>query len=167
MISPEYCQLMARYNHWMNERLFAVCAKIDDSERKRDRGAFFKSIHGTLAHILWGDSLWLSRFTGEAFDAPAWGQGWVDDFDELGRRRAGTDEAIAAWAAAVSADWLAGTLEYVSRIGNRQMRIPRAIAAAHIFNHATHHRGQLTTLLSQMGIDPGSTDLPFLPGVSP
>ena len=66
MIAPAYCQLMARYNRWMNERLYALCAGLDDDERKRDRGAFFGSIHGTLNHLLWGDRMWLGRFTRRA-----------------------------------------------------------------------------------------------------
>jgi hypothetical protein len=57
MITPEYCQLMARYNRWMNERLYATCSAMQDVERKRDRGAFFGSIHGTLNHLLWGDRM--------------------------------------------------------------------------------------------------------------
>ena len=50
---------MAQYNRWMNGRLYAVCAEIPDAERKRDRGAFFKFIHGTFNHLLLGDRLWL------------------------------------------------------------------------------------------------------------
>jgi len=65
MISSEYCQLMARYNRWMNERLYTVLSEITDDERKRDRGAFFGSMHGTLNHLLWGDRMWLGRFIDE------------------------------------------------------------------------------------------------------
>ena len=65
MIAPEYCQLMARYNRWMNERLYALLAELSDAERKRDRGAFFGSMHGTLNHLLWGDRTWLGRFIDE------------------------------------------------------------------------------------------------------
>ena len=64
MIDVEYCRLLARYNRWMNERMFAALATLPDDERKRDRGAFFGSIHRTLDHILWGDRIWLGRFTG-------------------------------------------------------------------------------------------------------
>ena len=71
MISLEYCQLLARYNRWMNERLYAPCADMPDDERKRDRGAFFGSIHRTLNHMLWGDRIWLGRFTGTAVQASA------------------------------------------------------------------------------------------------
>ena len=72
MIAPEYCQLMARYNRWMNERLYALPAELSDAARKRDRGAFFGSMHGTLNHLLRGDRTWLGRFIDEpgATDIP-------------------------------------------------------------------------------------------------
>jgi uncharacterized damage-inducible protein DinB len=62
-----YFVTMARYNLWMNGRIYDCAGQLSDAERKRDRGAFFKSIHGTLNHILLGDRLWLGRFSGEAF----------------------------------------------------------------------------------------------------
>ena len=71
VISAEYCRLLARYNQWMNERLYAIAGDLPDSERKRDRGAFFGSIHRTLNHILWGDRIWLGRFTGTPYTIAA------------------------------------------------------------------------------------------------
>jgi uncharacterized damage-inducible protein DinB len=58
---------MARYNRWMNERLYECCSRLPDEARKRDMGAFFKSIHGTLNHLLLADRVWLGRFTGKPF----------------------------------------------------------------------------------------------------
>ena len=165
LVTPAYCQLMARYNRWMNERLYALCAEIDDAERKRDRGAFFGSIHGTLNHLLWGDRMWLGRFTGEPWTEPAFGAAMFDDFVRLARERDLTDTAVLDWAGRVTPEWLAGTLVYASRVDGRTREMPQAVAAVHMFNHGTHHRGQLTTLLKQAGRDPGVTDLPWLPGV--
>jgi len=91
MISREYCQLMASYNHWMNERLYAVCSEFSDAERRRDRGAFFSSIHGTLNHLLWGDRMWLGRFVGPPCTYPAFGADMFDTFDELRRDGSGVD----------------------------------------------------------------------------
>ena len=62
MITPAYVRLMAQYNAEMNRRLYAAAARLTDAERKADRGAFWQSIHGTLTHILWGDTQWMSRF---------------------------------------------------------------------------------------------------------
>lgn len=165
MISVEYCQLLARYNHWMNERLYGVASELSDEERKRDRDAFFGSIHRTLNHILWGDNVWLGRFTGTAFGVPAFGADMHADFAALARERNATDTAMLAWAGGLTPEWLAGTLEYRSASDGALRRLPRWIAAAHLFQHATHHRGQVATLMRQAGRDIGVTDLPWMPGV--
>ncbi len=122
MIAPSYCQLMARYNRWMNERLYALLAAVDDAERKRDRGAFFGSMHGTLNHLLWGDLMWLGRFVGEPCSVPAFGADMFADFAQLAREREVTDRRILDWAGGVSSEWLAGTLAYRSRVDGRNSR---------------------------------------------
>ena len=164
MISSDYCRLMARYNRWMNERMYALCATMTDSDRKRDRGAFFGSIHGTLNHLLWGDRMWLGRFAGPPCTHPQFGADMFASFDALRAERAATDGAMIDWADQVRADWLAGPLMYTSVVDGKTRRLSAAVAAVHMFNHGTHHRGQLTTLLKQAGIDPGVTDLPWVPG---
>jgi uncharacterized damage-inducible protein DinB len=165
MITREYCQLMARYNCWMNERLYALLAELPDEERKRDRGAFFGSMHGTLNHLLWGDRMWLGRFIDEPCAHPAFGVDMFEDFTLLAREREETDRKMLKWAGNVTAPWLDGTLSYVSKVDGRGREMPRAVAAMTLFNHGTHHRGQLTTLIRQAGRDPGPTDIPWLPGV--
>lgn len=165
MIDQPYCQLLARYNRWMNERLYALCADIDDAERRQDRGAFFGSIHGTLNHLLWADHMWLSRFTGRPKPATRIDEPVHDDFDELRRAREATDDEIDDWVAGIDDDWLAGPLIWTSGIDGRERNLPAWVAVTHFFQHQVHHRGQLTTLLSQLGLDYGITDLPFMPGV--
>jgi len=164
LITPEYCQLMARYNRWMSERLYALLSEVPDEERKRDRGAFFGSMHGTLNHLLWGDRMWLGRFIDEPCAHPAFGADMFEDFAALGEERGITDRKILNWAGSVTAPWLAGTLTYVSRVDGRKREMSNAIAVLQLFNHGTHHRGQLTTLIKQSGRDPGPTDIPWLPG---
>jgi uncharacterized damage-inducible protein DinB len=166
VITPEYCQLLARYGRWMNERMYATLATMSDDERKCDRAAFFGSIHRTLNHLVWADSIWLSRFTGVPYGHAAYGTDLFDDFAALATARASADTAILDWAGQLAPAWLASTLEYRSAGDGRLRRLPAWIAATHLFNHATHHRGQLTTLIKQAGVDPGVTDLPFLPGVA-
>ena len=166
MIGPEYCQLMARYNRWMNERLYALCAELTDSERKRDRAAFFGSIHGTLNHLLWGDRMWMGRFVGAPCMYPAFGADMFDDFATLKREREVTDQQMLEWTADVDPEWLASTFAYTSVVDGRRRSLPAGVAAVHMFNHGTHHRGQLTTLMKQAGVDPGVTDLPWLPGLT-
>ncbi len=166
MIAPEYCQLMARYSRWMNERLCALLSEFADEERKRDRGAFFGSMHGTLNHLLWGDRVWLGRFIGDACAHPAFGRDMYADFDGLRRERDITDTRILDWAGHVTPEWLGGELVYTSAADGKVRILPRAAAVVHLFNHGTHHRGQLTTLIRQAGRDPGVTDLPWLPGLT-
>jgi len=162
-MDPTAAQAMAQYNRWMNERLYECCARLPDRERKRDAGAFFKSIHGTLNHLLLGDKVWMGRFTGKPFAFTSLAQELHADFDELRAERASVDKAIIDWAKALSDEDFSRELSYTSAVKPQPRRYPFWLAVAHFFNHQTHHRGQLTTLLSQRGIDPGVTDLIWLP----
>jgi len=166
MISPEHATTMAAYNRWMNEKLYALCARLTDTERKHDAGAFFKSIHGTLNHLLLADRLWVARFNGEAFPVTSLDQELYADFAVLRLERVATDEAIERWAASLSQEDLAGELAYTTLVNPQPKRLPMWLATVHFFNHQTHHRGQLTTLLSQRGLEPGVTDLPWLPSLA-
>ena len=166
MIDPSCCQLLARYNRWMNERLYALAATMPEAERTRDRGAFFGSLHGTLCHVLWADRMWLARFLQRPYDAPAYGATMIEEFGELAREREATDTEILTWAGQLTADWLAAPLRYTRKADGRTATLDGWVAALHLFNHGTHHRGQATTLLRQAGVDPGATDLPWMPGVT-
>lgn len=163
MIDLAYCRTMAAYNRWMNERLYQACAGLGDAERKRDRGAFFRSIHGTLNHLLYGDRAWMSRFTGRDLGWKGPADELYADFGKLRAARAELDRTIEEWAGRLDSTWLAANFTYTSRIDGRTRTLPAWLLVAHMFNHQTHHRGQLTTLLAQLGIDPGATDLPWLP----
>ena len=163
-MSPlEQFRAMAVYNRWMNERLYGSCAQLTDAQRKEDVGAFFKSIHGTLNHLLLGDRLWLGRFTAQPFTAKSLDQELYSDFATLRGERATTDTQIEGWAKKLTDEILDGELAYVSMVNPAPRRCPVRLAVAHFFNHQTHHRGQLTTLLMQRGIDPGVTDLMWVP----
>ncbi len=159
----EWAHTLASYNRWMNERLYAQCAELPDEARKRDRGAFFRSIHGTLNHLLLGDRIWLGRFRAVPFAVRALDQELYADFAELRAERERTDGEIDSWAAALAPADFEGTLHYTSFVNPAPRSIPFWAAATHFFNHQTHHRGQLTTLLMQAGVDPGVTDLIWLP----
>lgn len=163
MMNAVDARRLAAYNQWMNERLYQVCAGIPDAERKADRGAFFKSIHGTLNHILLADRLWMGRFTGQEFRVDSLDQELCADFDDLRLGRAATDAEIVRWVHGLDDEALAGELTYTSMVNPEPRSFPMAKAVAHFFNHQTHHRGQLTTLLSQVGVDYGVTDLIWLP----
>lgn len=164
MADVELYQTFARYNQWMNEKVYAVCAGIDDAERKRDRGAFFRSIHGTLNHLLFGDRAWLGRFTGKPYETAPMGVDLYDDFAALRSARVAMDEDILAWSRNLTETWLRDDLSWTSGVDGKTRSRPGWLLASHLFNHQTHHRGQLTTLLCQQGHDVGPTDLPWMPG---
>ena len=166
MIDANYVQTMARYNHWQNRSLYAAAEGIGNAERRRDRGAFFGSIHATLDHLLWADRVWMSRWS----DVPAPVQGGKDSvrlheaWDDLARERRAFDGVILAWAANLAPDALAGDLTWFS--GGRQMECckPRWLLVTHFFNHQTHHRGQVHTMLTAAGAKPEDTDLMLMEG---
>ncbi len=160
-----HARAMADYNAWMNAKLYEAAAALSDAGRKSDQGAFFKSIHGTLNHILLADRVWLARFGGPAFPARPLDTELYADFGELCGERAATDAAIEAWVAGTTDVVLAGILSYTSITAPRPRTMPLWMAVAHFFNHQTHHRGQVTTLIKQQGIDPGVTDLMWSPSV--
>lgn len=162
----EIYEALARYNHWMNERLLEVCAALPDEQRKRDVSAPFRSIHGTWNHILLADKVWLGRFTGSPVRFASLAEELYSDFDELRLERAQTDAEIEAWVASLTGESLAAPFTYVSMINPRPFTMPLYLCATHFFNHQTHHRGQLTTLLEQLGVDFGVTDLIAMPGVA-
>jgi uncharacterized damage-inducible protein DinB len=161
----EQARALARYNTWMNDKLYAACATLSDEERKRDRGAFFKSIHGTLNHILLADLIWLGRFEGRPFAFRSLDQELHAGFDELYAERMAVDARIERWAAGLTDAELEAKLEFTSAITKRKHAPALWKLVAHFFNHQTHHRGQVTVLLSQAGVDYGVTDLFLLPGL--
>ena len=163
MITPEYARTLARYNRWMNGKLYTCAASLDDAGRKADMGAFFKSIHGTLNHLLLADRVWMGRFVGPAFVPPSLAHELYAGFGDLRREREATDAAIEAFAATLDEARLRGTLRYTSISPPAPQEKPLALALAHFFNHQAHHRGQVTTLLMQRGVDPGVTDLLAMP----
>jgi len=164
MITAAYIRTMAAYNAEMNRRLYGAAARLSDAERRQPRGAFWGSIHGTLTHILWGDQQWMSRF--DSWPKPTTpikqSAGMIEDFGVLGAEREKADASIQRWAAEADDNWLAGDLTWFSGAANREVRAPLRLLVTHFFNHQTHHRGQLTTLLMQEGIDPGVTDLMWI-----
>lgn len=161
----EQARLQARYNTWMNEKLYAACATLSDEERKRDRGAFFGSIHGTLNHLLLADSVWMGRFEGKPFAFKSLDQELYASFDELKAQRASLDERIQRWADGLTDAALEAQLPFTSAITKQSYAPKLWKIVAHFFNHQTHHRGQLTALLSQARVGYGITDLFLLPGV--
>lgn len=165
MITPDYCRTMARYNAWQNRSLYGAADGLGDAARRLDRGAFFGSIHDTLSHLLWGDTIWMSRFDGwDAPDVSISDSGrFVVDWDRLKAMRLDADRRIVQWAGRVVADDLTGDLSWYSGAIGREITRPRALLVMQVFNHQTHHRGQVHAMLTAAGARPDDTDLPFMP----
>jgi uncharacterized damage-inducible protein DinB len=165
MIDLGYVQGMARYNRWQNENLYGVADTLSDAERRRNRGAFFGSIHATLNHLLWADRIWMSRLA--RTPSPDGGipesVSLYGDWGDLKRERKAFDAVIIDWADRLDAASLAGELAYYSGAIKRDVRKPKWLLVTHMFNHQTHHRGQVHCMLTQAGGKPGDTDLPFMP----
>lgn len=150
--------MMARYNRLANEILYDACGKLSDRDRKASRQAFFTSIHGTLNHIMVGDRIWLARFAGKTVPSSGLDDILYDAFDDLCAARAAEDTRIEAFAEALTEADLARTIRYRNHTG-RTFEDPLPLLATHLFNHQTHHRGQVHDLLSQTEVPPPSLDL--------
>lgn len=162
-------QLMALYNRDMNHRLYELLKPLAFDDLTKDRGAFFKSLFGTLSHILNADILWMKRFCGhpsaKAFE-PVMAFASPKDLDDIlfpdlkswAKARFELDALIMQAIATLTEDDFATSLEF-SRLNGDRHKKPLGLALSHFFNHQTHHRGQITTLLSQIGLDIGVTDV--------
>jgi uncharacterized damage-inducible protein DinB len=166
---------LARYNAWMNGRLYDAAEGLPVSERQLDRRAFFGSIEGTLNHLLWADRTWLRRFAAQGVPFPAladdllalpdgasYGTVLHADWQGLREARRALDAAIVRWIDEMPPEFLLRTLRYANTKGVLRAQ-PAWQPLTHLFNHQTHHRGQVTALLVQAGVDPGVTDLVALP----
>lgn len=166
MITPAYCHQMARYNSWQNEQIFAALDGQSHEVLTQNRGAFFGSILGTLNHLLWGDLMWMSRFDADS-TAPggtiAASVGLTPDHNAWRAQRLQTDAAIARWANATSTQALARDLTWNSSAAQREVRCSLALCVVHMFNHQTHHRGQVHAMMTQIGLTAPVSDLVFMP----
>jgi uncharacterized damage-inducible protein DinB len=169
MPNREDIALFASYNASMNRKLYAAAATLPQDALLADRGAFFGSVIGTLNHIVAGDTIWLRRFMAHPSDFPSLRamagiaapagltHRYSDDLDSLREHRVRLDAIIEAMAAELSDADLAQPLLYRNSRGDFRKNFGALLL--HLFNHQTHHRGQASTLLSQLGVDIGVTDL--------
>lgn len=166
MISADHVRLMAKYNRWQNGSVYGAAELLSEEQRQADKGAFFGSIHATLNHILWADQMWMHRFAGSPRPEPAGiedSRTYYSSWEDLRRERATFDSAIGDWAKNLSDDWLIGDLTWYSSSLHSEIIRPRWMLVTHMFNHQTHHRGQVHCLLTGFGVQPEDTDLPFMP----
>lgn len=154
----QHFQMLARYNTLANRRLYEACTKLSNAERKRIRQAFFKSIHGTLNHIMIGDRIWLGRFEGKQMPSTGLDTILYEDFSQLHEARIAEDQRIETFAADLTPEFLGSTIQYINNAG-RVYTDPANLLVAHFFNHQTHHRGQIHDMITQTEIAPPSLDM--------
>jgi uncharacterized damage-inducible protein DinB len=169
-MTPQIASLMAHYNRWMNDRVFAAAATLDAATLAADKGAFFGSILGTLNHIAVADTIWLHRFARHEASFSSLGalagfprpssltRSLAPDLEGLRGYRRDLDALIERWVAELTPGHLSAPLTYGNMAGVESSRSFGALLQ-HFFNHQTHHRGQVSTLLFQSGVDVGVTDL--------
>jgi len=159
-MTAEYFLTLARYNAWANWRLYAACAELKEAEYRKQRPAFFRSIHGTLNHGLVGDRVWMGRIEGVPSGVAALDQILHDDFASLREAREAEDARIVDHVGALEDGDLARVVRYrtVSQ-PQTDMATRLDLVLGHMFNHATHHRGQVHDQLSQTAMPPPPLDL--------
>ena len=158
MDAVTHFQILARYNTVANQRLYEACARLDDAELRRPRSGSFGSIHALLNHILLGDRIWMSRFEGGGRTTPPLNSILYDEFAALRSARVEEDARIERFFSAADAFALSRPLAYTNSKGEDYVD-PLPVAVIHLFNHQTHHRGQVHTMLAQAGVTPPSLDL--------
>ncbi|WP_299030555.1 DinB family protein [uncultured Sulfitobacter sp.] len=166
MIQKDYVVQMARYNAWQNNQLRDVLKHLDQAELELDRGAFFGSIFGTLNHILWGDTIWMSRLCSDVAAPKLSGDQSTDCTPTYGvwdAERFRLDGRILIWAQTLSNMDLQGEESWFSGATNQHLTRPRSVCIAHMFNHQTHHRGQISQMLKVIGVTTPVSDLIFMP----
>jgi uncharacterized damage-inducible protein DinB len=148
MTPTAHYRMFGHYNAWANGRLYDAAAQLTSEQYRADRGAFFKSVHGTLNHLLVTDRIWMARFTGEG-DAPNRLDAILfETLETLRAARAAEDRRIVEFVEALDDRPIAGTIKYRRVSSPEQFEQQLAPTLAHWFNHQTHHRGQLHALLT-------------------
>ena len=148
-LSAHY-RMFGGYNEWANQRLYDAAAQLSDEQYRSDRGAFFKSVHGTLNHLLATDRIWMQRFTGEGTAPDRLDVILHETLDGLRFAREAEDRRIVGYVEGLDDTRLAGTIRYRRVSTPEVFEQPLAPALAHWFNHQTHHRGQVHALLTSL-----------------
>lgn len=151
-------QMLARYNRIANERLFTQCALLDDGEYRKQRAGSFGSIHGLLNHIMVGDRRWMGLFEHGERQTPRLSLILYESFTDLRTAREREDTRIEAFFANVDGTFWAQSLAYTNSLGKDYVDAA-PVACSHLFNHQTHHRGQIHVMLSQTPVPPPSLDM--------
>lgn len=157
----DHLSRMARYNRWANERLYAALQGLSTDAYHRARPAFFGSIHGTLNHILVGDRHWLARIEGLPRPDLMLDDQPYGDFASLEAARKAEDDRMIRLTDGYDETGLDRAIRYRTITSPADIETPLHLCWLHLFNHQTHHRGQVHDQLSQTDIPPPPLDLIF------
>lgn len=165
MISATYCRTMARYNTWQNTSLLTAADGLTAQERWKDRGAFFGSIAATLNHLYWADALMLARLNGNERPQDTITHSLTNpsDWSTFKDLRAQRDAEIDQWAVRLKDADLDGNVRWYPFGDGPLIELSKAMCSVQLFNHQTHHRGQVHAMLTAAGARPDPTDLPAMP----
>lgn len=155
----EHFALMATYNAWANVRLYRMAGQLSDEQYRRDVSAYFKSLHGTLNHLLAADRIWLRRLTGTGVVPTRLDAILYEDLSGLTEARRAEDERLVSFVENQTNEQLDAAIEYRTLNGAPQQQKLREVLA-HLFNHQTHHRGQAHAILTALDVkEPDSLDV--------
>jgi uncharacterized damage-inducible protein DinB len=157
----EHLRRMARYNAWANRRLYEACAQLAEAEYRRPRLAFFGSIHGTLNHLLVADRIWLARIEGKENPQVRLDDQPCESLAELREARGIEDARMSELVDGYAEDDLERSVRYRLITRPEEAETPLHVCWLHLFNHQTHHRGQVHDQLSQTDVAPPPLDLIF------
>lgn len=160
MNGKQYFAMLARYHRWAYGRLYERVDELSDADYYADRGLFFGSIHRSLNHLLLVDRLWLDRLNSIRTGAVNLAEELVADRAALRQAIFKQCEALIEFADNIDETKLDADLSYVSSTGE-PLTLPMAPLIAHIVNHGTHHRGQISTALTQCGVEAPVMDIPY------
>jgi uncharacterized damage-inducible protein DinB len=152
-------RMLAAYNDWANRRLFSAAAELPEEAYRADRGAFFKSVHGTLNHLLVTDRIWMKRFTGQGESPERLDAILFEHLLDLEQARKAEDARISAYVDGLDEAALALRFRYRRASTPEEFEQPLAPALLHVFNHQTHHRGQVHAILTGFGRHAHALDL--------
>ena len=152
---------MARFNAWANERLYDSVAELPEAVYREARGAFFGSVHHTLNHILVVDRLWTGRIEGRNRGVRALDQILYEDLESLRAARREEDRRLIALVDGLTEERLEAPVRYTRIIGEGEEEVRCGHILITLYNHQTHHRGQVHALLTQTGIVPPPLDIVF------
>jgi uncharacterized damage-inducible protein DinB len=156
MIDVRAIQELYAYNRWANNRVFDVVATLTPNQFTRDLGSSYPSLRDTILHIIWAEWIWLQRWKGISPQSVLQA-GYFLSPDALRAKWSEVEIEQRAFLETVTSEGLLAVVPYINLQG-QTWQYPLWRQMYHVVNHSTYHRGQLTTMLRQVGAQAAATD---------